>query len=61
MQQYSLNSVEIIGLLIGARGTIYKQFENLRRRFNLSSELRDGVALHAIKSSIRILNSHLYN
>jgi len=59
MQQYSLNSVEIIGLLIGARETIYKQFEDLRRRFNLCSKLRDGVALHAIKSSIRIFNSHL--
>ena len=43
------------------RNHYYKQFEELRRRFSLSTDLKDGVALHAIKSSMRILKIHLYN
>jgi len=59
--QYNLKDIEIIGVLIGSRGTIFKEFESFRKKFDFSLKLRDNIILHTIKSSIRILNSHLYS
>jgi len=58
--QYNLKDIEIIGVLIGSRGTIFKEFESFRNKFDFSLELRHNIILHTINSSICLLKSHLY-
>ena len=59
--KYGLTDIEVIGLFIGARGTITVEFENFRTKFDISKELRNNVALSVIKSSVQILQHHTYN
>lgn len=59
--KYQLTSIEVIGLLIGARGTITSFLEKFRNRFKLPSSLRDQIVLIAIKGSAQILQHHLYS
>ena len=59
--KYGLKEIEVLGILIGARGTITVEFENFRTKFDLSKELRNNVALSVIKSSVQILQHHTYN
>ena len=56
-----LADIEVIGLFIGARGTITLDFENFRTKFDLSKEMRNNIALSVIKSSVQILQHHTYN
>src|SRR5271154_2727183 len=48
LQKYQLKHIEVIGLLIGARGTITKFFEEFRGKFRLPKSLRDEVVLTAL-------------
>jgi len=59
--KYKLADIEVIGLFIGARGTISVDFENFRTKFDLSKEMRNNIALSVIKSSVQILQHHTYN
>lgn len=59
--KYAVENIEVIGLLIGARGTIPQFFEDFRKRFNLPLSLRENVVLAALKGSSRILQNHLYS
>lgn len=59
--KYNLTSIRIFGLLIGARGTIPKQFVEFCREFGLPNNFIKDVALAAIKGSIKILSNHLYS
>ena len=59
--KYKLADIEVIGLFIGARGTISLDFENFRTKFDLSKEMRNSIALSVIKSSVQILQHHTYN
>ena len=52
-QKYKLADIEVIGLFIGARGTITVDFENFRFKFDLSKEMRNNIALSVIKSSVQ--------
>ena len=60
-EKYNLSCIEVIGLFIGARGTITNFFENFRKKFKLPKNLRDQVVLTALKGSSQILQHHLYN
>ena len=58
---YGLEEIEIKGLLIGARGTIFKFFEDVRKLLRLPKDLRKRVAVAAIKGSVQILHNHINN
>jgi len=58
--KYQLNSIKVIGLFIGARGTITRFFEDFREGFRLPKSLSEENAVTALKSSIPILYHHLY-
>ena len=60
LSKYQLASIEVIGLLVGARGTITSFFEEFRRRFKLPCSLRDQIVLTTVKGSSQILMHHLY-
>jgi uncharacterized alpha/beta hydrolase family protein len=60
LEKYQLNEIEIIGLFVGARGTISNLFENFRKRFQLPKKLNQDVALAAIKGSAQLLHNHLH-
>jgi len=60
MIKYKLKNVKVIGLFIGARGTITRFFEDFREVFRLPKSLSEEIALTALKTSIQILNHHLY-
>lgn len=51
---------DVIGLLIGARGTLPKFFHDFCNRFKLTS-IMDDVALEAVRGSYKILQNHFYD
>jgi hypothetical protein len=60
--KYNLNfPIEVIGLMVGSRGTIPTDFHSLSRPLNLSKSTIYDIALAAVKGSCRILHSHLYS
>ena len=60
-KSYGLEEIEIKGLLIGARGTIFKFFEEVRKLLGLPKDLSKKVAVAAIKGSVQILQNHIHN
>jgi len=61
MKKYNIKfKIEVIGLLVGARGVIFKDFHTLSKPLNLPKKLIYDIALTAVKGSVRILHSHLY-
>ena len=58
--KYCLKEVSVIGLLVGSRGTITKEFVKFCKKFTLSQQLCQEIALLALKDSIQILRNHLY-
>lgn len=58
---YNLEIIAVIGLFIGSRGTITKQFFNFCTKFQLPKKICTDIALLALKSSIQILRYHLYH
>ena len=61
LTKFDLSSIEIIGLYIGARGTIPSFFENFRKRFNLPKTMVDDIVISILKSSTQIIHNHLYS
>ena len=57
-QKYSIKNIEVIGLMIGARGTIPKKFQDFCKKFNLPKSFIEDVALSTIRSSVQILHNH---
>ena len=60
LNKCKLHQIEVIGLMIGARGTIPKFFVQFYKRFKLSSKCIDNVAIMASKVSVTIFRNHLY-
>ena len=62
-QKYRLTGfdVKVIGLYIGARGTISKFFVEFCRSFSLCKDLIKRVVISVLKGSCGILHSHLYS
>jgi len=57
-QKYLIKNIEVIGLMIGARGTIPLKFQEFCGRFNLPKSLIEDVAVATVKYSVQILHHH---
>jgi hypothetical protein len=60
-EKYKLDSIEVMGLLVGARGTIFRKFEEFRKRFLLPKSITKEISILSIRGSHRIIHNHLYN
>ena len=59
-RQYKLENIEVVGLLIGARGTITHNFVQFSKTFNLEPKLLNTVSVTVLKYPIQILRNHIY-
>jgi hypothetical protein len=60
ISKFKLKQVEVIGLMVGARGTIPGFFNEFRKRFGFSKEFLKDVVLLALRRSVSILKNHQY-
>ena len=60
-EKYQLNSIQVLGLMVGARGTIPRRLVKFCHDFGLSSDLLVNIAITAVKGSLAILKNHLYS
>jgi hypothetical protein len=61
-EKYHLNfDLQVIGLMIGARGTIPKLFDVLTKPLKLPKSTVAEIAFSAVKGSCHILHNHLYS
>ncbi|KAJ4450496.1 hypothetical protein ANN_01923 [Periplaneta americana] len=58
--KYSLSHIDVIGLMVGARGTIPSFFANKCKNLGLTNSIVKEIAISALKGSIQILRNHLY-
>jgi hypothetical protein len=59
--KYQLNSITVIGVMIGSRGTLTKLFVNFMKQFGLPSKLKNEIVLLVLKGSSQIISNHLYS
>ncbi|KAJ4435170.1 hypothetical protein ANN_23746 [Periplaneta americana] len=59
--KYQLENIEVIGLLIGARGVIPKFFESFRKTFELPLTLTTDIITSVLKRSCQILSHHMHS
>ena len=57
---YRVKNILVTGLLLGARGTIPKFFQDWRVKYKLPKNLQDSIVLSIIKHSVMIFRNHLY-
>ncbi|KAI5721493.1 hypothetical protein M8J77_021497 [Diaphorina citri] len=60
-EKYGLQDIEVIGLLIGARGSITSRFIEFCQRFNIHQDSMKNIVHSIVRSSIEILRNHIYN
>lgn len=58
---YNIQNITVMGLLIGARGSIPKFVVTALKNLGLGKELFLDLALLSLKGSIQIVKNHLYN
>ena len=58
-EEFGVENIEIIGLMIGARGTITKQFLEFCKQFEIPSKTIEDIILKVVEWSVIILNHHL--
>ena len=58
-EKLRLKSLKIIGLFIGARGTITKQFVGVCQQFGTSRKIIDEINTIAIRGSCQIYFNHV--
>ena len=59
--KFKLNNIDVIGLLIGARGTITTFFENFRKEFKIPKKVTEDIVIAVIRGSYQIYHNHVYN
>jgi hypothetical protein len=59
-EKYELNSINVIGLMIGSRGTITKLFVDIMNQFGLPSKFKNDIVILVLKGSHKIIQNHLY-
>lgn len=59
--QSKLKQLHVIGLLVGARGTISKLFLDLCKQFKVNNKMVEEIAVEAFRGSCRILHNHTYD
>ena len=57
-KKYSIKKIEVIGLMIGARGTIPLRLQEFCSRFNLPKSLIEDIAVATVKYSVQVLHHH---
>ncbi|KAJ4432313.1 hypothetical protein ANN_20932 [Periplaneta americana] len=57
---YKLRDIEVIGLMMDARGTITKQFVSFCHKFGVPRTTIKEISMIALKSSLQILRRYLY-
>jgi len=57
--KYNLHSIEVIGLMFGARGTITHFYEDFRKRFGFGKDLTHKIVNTVLKGSCKILQNHI--
>ncbi|KAJ4438012.1 hypothetical protein ANN_13951 [Periplaneta americana] len=60
LEKYHLTPIEVVGLMVGARGTIPRLFVSFCKKFQLNNDFIRDVSLAAIRRSLAILKYHLY-
>lgn len=60
-RMYDINNIQVYGLLIGARGTIFNTFEKIRKDLKLPKLLSDKIIKIVLNWSARILHNHIHN
>ena len=59
--KYHLTHIEVVGLMIGTRGTITSHFARTSHKLGLNNKILIKIAISAIKGSLTILRNHLYS
>ena len=59
--KYNLKEINVIGLMVGARGTITTKFVTFCKQYGVTKKTIKQISLSALKDSIKILRNHLYN
>ena len=59
--KYGLQNIEVIGLLVGARGTIPTFFETFRNRFKIPKATVQDIVIATIRGSCQIYQNHVYS
>ena len=59
-EKYHLSTIEVVGLMVGARGTIPSHFAETCKKLGLSSFIIKSIAVSALKGSVLLLRHHLY-
>ena len=59
-EKYGLVDIEVIGLMIGARGTITSFFKNFCGKFNIKEAVIKRIVQSTVRGSIGILRQHIY-
>lgn len=60
-EKHKLNQIEVIGLMLGARGTITSFFETIRQRFKLKKSIINELIISIIRGTNQIAHNPLYN
>ena len=60
-QRYNIRDIEVIGLYVGARGTITKQFVQFLKDFKIPLAVIDTIVTMVLKAGSLICNQHLYS
>lgn len=58
--KYQLHEIEIIGVMIGARGTVTTFCKKFCERFHIREAVIKDIVQTAVRGSINILRNHLY-
>ncbi|KAJ4438311.1 hypothetical protein ANN_14253 [Periplaneta americana] len=61
LQKYQLKELEVIGLLVGARGTATLFMKDVFKRIGMPTSIIPIVTLAALKGLIALLKNHLYS
>ncbi|KAJ4449022.1 hypothetical protein ANN_00416, partial [Periplaneta americana] len=61
LNKYQLKELEVIGLLVGARGTATLFMKDVFKRLGIPTSIIPIVTLAALKGSIALLKNHLYS
>lgn len=56
-----LKNIEVIGLLLGARGTIPNFFMEICQRFKIEKSTIEEIGIEVVRGSAKILANHLYD
>ena len=58
---YKLKKIEVIGLMVGARGTITNFFEGFRKKFGIPKKTVEDIVISVIRGSYQIYHNHVYS